>query len=153
MKVFISHSTEDIKLVEDFVNILRLKGIDVYVAFSDVQAGSDLWKKLESNIKNSNYVLAILTQDGLRSEMVNQEVATANAFNIPVVPIVEKGVNLKGVLTGKEYIEFDKENPRLAYQHAERYLGQLKEQIEKKKFIGKLVLAGLGLWLLSQYSE
>ena len=153
MKVFISHSTKDMNIVNEFGNILRLKGIDVYIALFDVQPGTDLWAKIESNIRNSNCVLAILTQDGSRSEMVNQEVATANASKIPIVPIVEKGVVLKGILAGKEYIEFDKDNPNQAYINANNYLERLKVQVENKEFIGKLILAGLGLWLLSQYSE
>jgi len=150
MKVFISHSTEDMQIVNEFVNILRLKGIEAYMAIFDAQPGSDLWVKIESNIKNSNCVLAIMTKDGSRSDMVNQEIATANAFKIPVVPIVEKGVLLKGVLAGKEYIEFDKDNPKQAYINANNYLDRLKAQVENNQFIGKLVLAGLAIWLLNQ---
>lgn len=153
MKVFISHSTKDMSIVNEFVNILKLKSIDAYMAVSDIRPGTDLWDKIESNIRSSNCVLAILTQDGSRSEMVNQEIATANAFNITVVPIVEKGVKLKGVLAGKEYIEFDKDNPNQAYINANNYLERLKLQVENRQFIWKLILAGLGLWLLSEYSK
>lgn len=153
MKVFISHSTKDMGIVNEFVNILKLKGIDVYMAVSDIQPGTRLWDKIESNIRSSNCVLAILTQDGSRSEMVNQEIATANAFKITVVPIVERGVKLKGVLAGREYVEFDKDNPNQAYINANNYLERLKLQIENRQFIGKLILAGLGLWLLSEYSK
>jgi hypothetical protein len=153
MKVFISHSTKDMNIVNEFVNILRLKGIEAYMAVSDVQPGTDLWAKLESNIRSSNCVLAILTQDGSRSEMVNQEIATANAFKIPVVPIVEKGVGLKGVLVGREYVEFDKDNPNQAYINANNYLEKLRLQIENQKLVRNLVLFGLGLWLLSEYSK
>jgi len=150
MKVFISHSTEDMQIVNEFVNILRLKGIEAYMAIFDVQPGSDLWVKIESNIRNSNCVLAIITKDGSRSDMVNQEIATANAFKISVVPIVERGVVLKGILAGKEYIEFDKDNPKQAYINANSYLDRLQVQVENNEFIGKLVLAGLAIWLLSQ---
>jgi len=153
MKVFISHSTKDMNIVNEFVNILRLKGIEAYMAVSDVQPGTDLWTKIESNIRSSNCVLAVLTQDGSRSEMVNQEIATANAFKIPVVPIVEKGVRLKGVLSGREYIEFDKDSPNQAYINANNYLEKLRLQIENQKFVRNLVLFGLGLWLLSEYNK
>lgn len=140
-------------IVNEFVNILKLKGIDAYMAVSDIQPGTRLWDKIESNIRSSNCVLAILTQDGSRSEMVNQEIATANAFKITVVPIVERGVKLKGVLAGREYVEFDKDNPNQAYINANNYLERLKLQIENQKFVRNLVLFGLGLWLLSEYSK
>ncbi|MFA5119015.1 MAG: toll/interleukin-1 receptor domain-containing protein [Candidatus Omnitrophota bacterium] len=153
MNVFISHSTKDMQIVDEFANILRLKGIEVYLAVLDAQPGTDLWGKIQANIRNSSCVLAIMTIDGSRSDIVNQEIATANAFKIPVVPIVEKGVTLKGVLVGKEYIEFDKNNPKQAYINADNYLDILKVQVENKKFIGKLVLAGLAIWLISYYGE
>jgi len=155
MKVFISHSTKDMNIVNGFVNILRSKGIEAYMAVSDVQPGTDLWGKIESNMRSSSCVLTILTRDGSRSEMVNQEIATANTLKIPVVPIVEKGVRLKGVLEGKEYVEFDRNNPNQAYINANNYLEKLKLQIENKSFVRNLVLFGLGLLflLLSAYDK
>jgi hypothetical protein len=153
MKVFISHSTKDIKIVDRFVDKLKSIGIEPYVAESDIQPGTILWEKLESNIKNSNCVLAIITKDGSRSKSVHQEIAAANALKIRVVPIVEKGVDLKGVLAGREYIVFDKNDPDQALINASRYLSNLKLKKENKEIIGILVFAGLLIWLLSQYGK
>jgi hypothetical protein len=150
MKVFISHSTKDIKIVDKFVDKLKSIGIEPYVAESDIQPGTILWEKVESNIKNSNCVLAIITKDGSRSKMVHQEIAAAKAIKIRVVPIVEKGVDLKGVLAGREYIVFDKNDPDQALINASKYLSNLKVKEESKEIIGILVFAGLLLWLLSQ---
>ena len=150
MKVFISHSTKDIKIVERFVDKLKTIGIEPYVAESDIQPGTILWEKLESNIKNSDCVLAIITKDGSRSKSVQQEIAAANALKIRVVPFVEKGVDLKGVLAGREYIAFDKNDPDLALINASKYLSKLKVKKESKKTIVIMVIAGLLISLLSQ---
>ena len=150
MKVFISHSTKDIKIVDKFVEKLKSIGIEPYVAESDIQPGTILWEKLESNIKNSNCVLAIITKDGFRSKMVHQEIAAAKALKIRVVPIIEKGVGLKGVLEGREYIVFDKNDPDQALINASKYLSNLKVKQKSKEIIGILVFSGLLLWLLSQ---
>ena len=64
--------------------------------------------------------------------------------------IVEKGVGLKGVLEGREYIVFDKNDPDQALINASKYLSNLKVKEESKEIIGILVFAGLLLWLLSQ---
>ncbi|MDD5691634.1 MAG: toll/interleukin-1 receptor domain-containing protein [Candidatus Omnitrophica bacterium] len=154
MKVFISHSTKDMDLVNDFTNILKHRGIEAYVALSDARPGLDLWEKIESNIKDSNCVLAILTQNGSRSEIVNQEIATAKALYIPFIPIVEKGITLKGLLAGREYIEFDKSNPDLTYINANHYIEKLKLQFESKEFLRVLLVIAvivIGLYLLSKY--
>lgn len=156
MKVFISHSTKDMDLVNDFASILEQRGINSYVAKFDVLPGTNLWDKVEANIRDSSCVLAILTKNGSRSEYVNQEIATANAHNILLIPIVEKGVELKGALVGKEYIELDKSKPETAYINVNHYIEKLKLQFESKKLLIALliiVLIAVGLFLLSKYSK
>jgi|YelNatPaOPRAMG01_1025707.scaffolds.fasta_scaffold12505_8 hypothetical protein len=150
MKVFISHSTKDKEIVDRIIDKLKSIGIEPYVAESDIQPGTILWEKLETNIKNSNCVLAIVTKDASMSKTVNQEIAAANALKIPVVPIVEKGVHPEGVLAGKEYIVFDKNYPNQALINASKYLSSLKVKEESKEIIVILVFAVLLIWLLSQ---
>lgn len=142
MRVFISYSTKDLRLVRALSKILTREDITVYVAYFDIKPGAHLWKKIEENIKQSSCLIAVLTKHGSRSEIVNQEIATANAVGIPVIPIVEKNVLLKGLLAGREYIEFDKENPAFAY----RKLGEYLKGIKTLKFSRKLSV-GLSKWL------
>jgi len=154
MKVFVSHSTKDIHVVEEFkkrINIIEPK-VEVYVATYDAQPGTELWKKIETNIKNSNCVVAIMTKNGSRSEMVQQEIAIAKTHKIPIMPIVEEGVVLKGALVGIEYLELDKHHPEQALKDLSTYLRELKKQ-EDNKLIGSLVLIGLAIIMLSQFGE
>lgn len=151
MKVFVSHSTKDIHIVEEFKKIIEPR-VEVYVAGYDAQPGNVLWGKIETNIKNSNCVVAIMTKNGSRSEIVQQEIATAKAHKIPVVPIVEEGVDPKGVLAGIEYLKLDKRHPDQALKDASTYLRKLKKQADNK-LIGFLVLAGLAIIILSQFGE
>ena len=151
MKVFVSHSTKDIHIVEEFKKIIEPK-VEVYVAAYDAQPGNVLWQKIETSIKKSNYVVAIMTKNGYRSEMVQQEIATAKAHKIPVMPIVEEGVDPKGVLAGIEYLKLDKRHPDQALKDAFTYLRKLKKQ-EDNKLIVSLVLASLAIIILSQFGE
>lgn len=154
MKVFVSHSMKDIYLIEKFQKIIKIiePKIEVYVAADNTQPGNMLWKKIETNIKNSNYVVAIMTKNGSRSELVQQEIAIAKSHDIPVVPIVEEGVVLKGALVGIEYSGLDKRHPDQALKNVSAYLKMRKKQ-EDNKFIGSLVLIGLAIITLSQFGE
>ncbi len=154
MKVFVSHSTKDIHIVEEFkkeIKIIEPK-VEVYVAADDAQPGNVLWEKIKTNIKESNCVVAIMTKNGSRSEMVQREIATAEAHKIPVMPIVEKGVVLKGALAGIEYLELDKRHPDQALKNLSTYLRKRKKQADNK-LIGSLVLVGLAIIMLSQFGE
>lgn len=154
MKVFVSHSTKDIHIVEEFkkkIKIIEPK-VEVYVAADDIQPGNVLWEKIETNIKNSNCVVAIMTKNGSRSEMVQQEIAIAKTHKIPVMPIVEEGVVLKGALVGIEYLELDKRHPDQALKDLSTYLRKLKKQTDNK-LIGSLVLVSLAIIMLSQFGE
>ncbi|MHA2053791.1 MAG: toll/interleukin-1 receptor domain-containing protein [Candidatus Hodarchaeales archaeon] len=151
MKVFVSHSTKDMHIVEEFKKIIEPK-VEVYVAAYNAQPGNVLWEKIETNIKNSNCVVAIMTRNGSRSEMVQQEIATAKAHKIPIVPIVEKGVDPKGALAGVEYLKLDKRHPDQALKDTSAYLRKLKKQADNK-LIGSMVLVGLAIIMLSQFGE
>ena len=151
MKVFISHSTKDMDIVERFRKLIEPK-IETYVAAKDPQPGKPLWAKIEANIKGSNYLVAIMTRNGSRSEMVQSEIATARANKIPVIPIIEEGVSLKGILAGIEYITFDNNHPDQALKDASIYLSKLKKQTDIDS-VGILVLALLAIFGLSQMSD
>ncbi len=150
MKVFLSHSTKDKWLVTQLEIILSRNQINCYVAEEDVQPGSALWEKISANIRDSDCVLVVLTNDGNRSEMVNQEIATAHSLNKPIIPLVETGVQVKGVLGGREYIELDKRNPYGAINNAGAYLANFKTKLENQQAFTSLVIAGLMLWAFSQ---
>jgi hypothetical protein len=147
MKVFISHSTKDMHIVEEFKKIIEPKGIEAYIAVSDAQPGDALWDKIEKNIKSSNCLVAIMTKDGSMSGTLQNELGVAKANKIRIVPIVEEGVDPKGVLSGIEYLKLDKDHPDQALKDAAIYLSKLKKQADND-LIGILVLAGLTLFVL-----
>ena len=148
MKVFISYSTKDMHIVEEFKKLVEAKGIEAYVAAKDVQPGSILWDKLEKNIRTSNCLVAIMTKDGSISGTLQNELGVAKASKIRIVPLVEEGVDPKGVLSGIEQLKFDKDHPDQALNDAAAYLNKLKKQADIE-LIAFLILAGLGIFMLS----
>lgn len=146
--VFISHSTKDLNVVNEFAKWLRANNVVVHIAESQIKAGTRLSEKVSKLINQSDCVLAILTIEGVRSKWVNQEIGFAVRGGKLVVPIVEEGVQVKGFLESLEYIPFDRRNPYDAVTRAVEYLRTLairKEEQERGRLIfgGLLLLFGL----------
>ncbi|PIX15702.1 hypothetical protein COZ71_09710, partial [Candidatus Desantisbacteria bacterium CG_4_8_14_3_um_filter_40_12] len=108
-QVFISHSTQDRGLVIALANVLTKFEIKVLVAEWYLTPGEPVSKKVFDEIEKSDCIVALLTRDGMRSNWVNQEIEYALNAGKPLIPIVEKGVNVNELvaLQGKEYIEYD----------------------------------------------
>jgi len=154
MKIFISHSTKDLKIVEEFKKLVEARGIEAYVAVKDVRPGDVLWDKIERNIKTSNCLVAIMTRYGSLSRTLENELGVAKVNKIRIMPIVEEGVNPKGVLEGIEYVKLDKDHPARTLENVASYLGRLKKEKEaESNFIGILLLAGLALFVLMSRTD
>ena len=74
------------------------------------QYGVQIAEKITNEIDQSDYLIAIVTQNAQGSASVNQELGYAQGSNIDIIPMVERGAR-KGVLTyGIERSEFSKAN-------------------------------------------
>ena len=145
--VFVSHSTKDINVVHQFAKWIKSFNINVYVAELDFQVGQPLPDKIAKMIDASDCVLAVLTNGGMRSEWVNQEIGYAKKAGKGIIPIVEEGVETKGFVTNLEYIHFHKDNVNDAVIKAANYLQRLAfqkaERERQNAFWGGLLLLGL----------
>lgn len=152
-KVFISHSTRDQGLVIALANLLIKYGTKVFVAEWYLTPGEPIDKKVSEQIESSDCVVVLLTQNGMRSNWVHQEIgyALSKGFgkNKPLIPIVEKGVESKelGALLGREYIEYNPYQPQEALIKTSTYVKSLKlKKEEKEKAL--LVAGGIIAFLL-----
>lgn len=132
--VFLSHSSKDMNLVTSVRKKLEKAGINVYLAEKDPQPGKRLPEKIISNIHAANCMVVLLTDMGIRSQFVNQEIGAARAYNKPVIPMVEKKVKnkVKGLLEGRELIIFDKHKLDQAISRVSSYISDIKLSIELK---------------------
>ncbi len=151
--VFISHSVSDLNVVYQFKYWLEVNGIGVYVADSQPQLGVPLPVKISNGIKQSDCVIAILTQNGDRSAWVNQEIGYAKATGKLVIPVVEEGVDPKGFVAGVEYTTFQPHAPATGIINIINYLNRLKankEQQEKLQAGFLMLFAILALASMNQ---
>jgi excisionase family DNA binding protein len=129
LKVFISHSTEDLEIVSIVSNSLKLIGVNVYVAEFYPEPGKILRDKILENLKSSDCVIVLLTHFGAKSTWVQQEIGIAKTLGKPIIPLLEKGVSVKGVLEGVEYIPLDLKNINAAVERLIESISQLKEKL------------------------
>lgn len=88
-------------------------GISVYLAEHDPQPGTVLAEKVRAAIHRCQAVLALITTASISSAYVQQEIGIAHECGKPIIPVVEKGIDVRqlGVFQGVEYIELDLEAP------------------------------------------
>lgn len=147
-KVFISHSTRDQRIVVALSNILSKFGINVFVAEWYLTPGQRLDRKAFRAIENSDCVVVLLTQNGIRSAWVQQEIGYALKTGKPLIPLVEKGITSAelGALQGREYIKYDPYQPQQSLLKISTYVKSLKlrkEEQEKTLLIAGGILAFL----------
>lgn len=106
-----------------------------------IKSGERLDKKITNQIKSSDCVVVLLTQNGIRSNWVQQEIGIA-LNNKPIIPIVEKGIDQRelAILQGIEYIEYDS----LQYQQALTKLSTYIKKLKLKKEEQEKILLVLG---------
>lgn len=151
-KVFISHSTRDQGLVISLANLLSKYGVEVFVAEWYLAPDERLDKKVFGRITNSDCVVVLLTQNGIRSNWVQQEIGYALSAGFgkdkPLIPLVEKGIESKdlGALQDKDYIEYNPYWPQEALIRTSTYVRSLKlrkEEQEKALLIAGGIIAFL----------
>lgn len=103
-KVFISHHIKkDERLASSLKLILEKRGIDGYVAQFAPEYDLLISDKIKNKINSADYLAAIITEHGLSSASVHEEIGYAMGKDIPVILMVEEEVKQSGVLIyGKE---------------------------------------------------
>lgn len=101
----------DLGFVYEVAREAQTGGINCYIAERDWQFGHDLPTVIEENIRNSDCMVVFLTQGGVHSAWVNQEVGFARACNKLIIPVVEKGITPTGFVQALQYLPLDRAAP------------------------------------------
>src|SRR5947209_9837790 len=131
-EVFLSYSVghSDLPLVVNLQEQANAAGITLYLADRDAQPGTNLSAKIEIAISRAEVLVALLTENGVDSKWVNQEIGYALAKQKVVVPLVEEGVEVPGMLVGREYVRFRRDRFSEAFERVTRYLESLKSKVD-----------------------
>jgi tetratricopeptide (TPR) repeat protein len=126
--VFISYNTEDRVFVRKLAGDLRVYGVDVFWDNWNIKPGESIIQKVEEAIKNSSFLLAVLSKNSIKSRWVQLELSTAllgglsREIDIKIIPIKIDNCSIPLVLQNIKFIDF-RQNHESALQQLLEALG------------------------------
>ena len=111
IRVFVSHSHEDVKMAKKLANALGELDVVPFLAHSDI-VGGELWMEtIRNKIIECDALVALLTNNFRKSEFTEQEVGAAWGLKKPVLPLYTGDEMPSGFITDRQYIKYDNNNP------------------------------------------
>jgi len=112
-RIFISYSRRDKRFAERLAGDLRKTGNDVWLDLWKIQAGDSITTAIESGLRRSEFLLAILSPSFVRSRFARQELTTGlvrqfKRRRIKVIPVLLRKCNMPVILTDLHYADFSK---------------------------------------------
>ncbi len=112
-QVFISYSRKDLSFVERLAADLKNVGLDVWYDVSSLRGGARWRLEIETGIKNSQFVIVVLSPDAVASEWVEREFLFASNRGRKIIPLLFRPCELPLDYLNLNYIDVQGEN----YQH------------------------------------
>ena len=115
LKIFISHSERDRKIVEKIAERLRAQGDTVWQSRSHLKAGENFQKMILEELEGADVRLIIVSKNSFRSEWVQQEFATialqqeVSGGPRPIIPIKVDEVSVPSYLAHLQYLDFSQD--------------------------------------------
>lgn len=110
MKIFISHAVDNYDLAKILKDILEESELidDAFIFEDKKKYGKAVDKKITDEIIQSDYLIAIITDDSLASASVNQELGYAQALGMERIPMIQKDSELGFLIYGDENLFYTK---------------------------------------------
>ena len=93
-RVYISHSERDEGMALELSQALWRVGLESYVNMKNICPGISHAERASYGIRNSECLVALLTEDGCGSTTLNQEIGFAKGIDLLIIPLVEKNAEL-----------------------------------------------------------
>src|SRR6266446_6063167 len=105
-KLFISYSRRDFPFVRDFVRSLRESGMDVWLDVTNLSGGEPWNSRIETALKESAYVLVIVSPYSVKSAQVQREIEAAAQYQKLIIPVLLQTTVLCRRLQEIQYVDF-----------------------------------------------
>jgi TIR domain len=108
-RVYISHCENDENLAVEISNSLYRIGLECFEAMYITSPGLTHAAKVSFGIRNSECLVALVSQDSQDSAIVCQEIGLAAGIDLLVIPLLERGAVLPFLLENLKPINFTRE--------------------------------------------
>ena len=122
-QVFISYSRRDLAFVEQLAADLKAAGLDVWYDLSGLDGGARWRIEIEKAIRESQYVIVILSPDSIASEWVEEEILFARNFGRKIIPLFYKQCELPLGYQTRHYIDVQGANYKRNFNEILQALG------------------------------
>lgn len=107
-RIFISHSSKDIKIAEQLAIDLRNNGYSVWLDMWQIKVGQSIVQEIEQGIESANFLIVLLSGHAVASNWVNHEWKTAywdevNEDTVIVLPVLIEKCQIPKLLRTKKY--------------------------------------------------
>lgn len=123
-QVFISYSRKDLPFVEKLVSDLKETGVDVWYDLSGLEGGSRWGVEIRKAIKNSDYVIVVLSPDSVESEWVEREYLFSGNQKKKILPIMYRECEIPLSFLNLNYIDVQGENYSRNFEKIKRFLNR-----------------------------
>ncbi len=112
--VFLSHSSKDKDFVDRLAADLERAGIDVWYDRWEIGVGDSIVSKINAGLKESDYVIAVISPDSVQSKWVTLEINAALIESLGkkssyLLPILLADTDLPPVLRDRRYADFHRD--------------------------------------------
>ncbi len=84
--LFVSYSSHDQSFLVDVQSCMKKYQLTYWLDQHDVRPGDDVQDKIQSQLKDSNALLVIFTEESAASKWVNREISIAQLNNKRILP-------------------------------------------------------------------
>lgn len=113
-RIFISFATGDDDCVAQLnESISRLENVEVFIPDWIQVEGKNMDYKVKEGLDSSRAMIVLITFNSTNTVWLNQQIGYAFAKNIPIILMVEKGIDVKGFLEGSDFITYQRGNFKL----------------------------------------
>jgi formylglycine-generating enzyme required for sulfatase activity len=151
-QVFISYSRKDVSFVEQLAMDLKNAGLDVWYDVSSLGGGSRWRIEIETAIRNSQFVIVILSPDSMASEWVEREFLFASNLKRKIIPLMYRSCDLPLNYLDLNYIDVQGEKYREEFADILRALTidpanitSSPMKIKKSLFASKNITVAIGV--------
>ena len=108
-KVYISHSPQDEDLALQLSRALWRVGLESYVALYQLSPTISLAERASFGIRNSECMVALVTEDGASSPQLCQEIGLGRGLDMLIIPLLADGARLPFLIDHLRPIIFKEE--------------------------------------------
>lgn len=141
INIFISYSSKDSNFVERLSNDLIELGFDVWLDKWKIKVGDDIFEKIQYGIRNSDYVILVLSSNSIKSGWVDKEwkIVYWNEITtrqVKLLPILLEYCEIPEYLKFKKYANFTKGYEE-AFKELTESIKPITQPLPKRKEIKK----------------